>query len=252
MRYWITLPSLPAAINLTISRIVLAALLLSASVASAADLIDLKPYKAIYSTKVRGISAEMEQTLSKNKQQQWQIKSNASVLFASVEERATFSQTDKLLTPLSYSYINKLSSKRNSELAFDPEKQTVFDRLHSKDDLQLPENSFDKLSFQSQLILDLLNTPDFSKKTYHLVDRTKFKTYEVTKLGEEELTTPLGTFKTVKLEQRRPGKDKYTLMWLAKDWDYFLLRIVRIDEGDKEYQIDLKQAELDGKSITAL
>ncbi len=247
MPYWITPPYLLAAINTTISRILITVLLLACTAAVNAD--SLKPYKAIYSTKVRGISAEMEQTLSKNDQQQWQVRSYASILFASVEERATFTEAEHQLTPLSYDYINKMSSKRNSELAFNPEQKTVIDRLHSKTPLKLPESSYDKISFQTQLMLDLLNTPDFSQKTYHLVDRTKYKTYEVIKLGEEMINTPLGRFNAVKLEQRRPGKDKYTLLWLAKDWDYFLLRIVRIDEGEKEYQIDLKEGELDGQPI---
>ena len=251
MPYWITPPSLLAAINTTINRILLAVLLLPfTAVANADGLIALKPYKAIYSTKIRGISAEMEQTLSQDEKQQWQIRNYASMLFASIEERATFTETNNQLTPLTYHHTNKLSSKRNSELVFDPEQKTVIDRLHSKEPLKLPENSYDKLSFQTQLHLDLMNSPNFTKETYHLVDRKKFKTYEVTKLGEEVITTPLGDFTAVKLEQRRAGKDKYTLMWLAKDWDYFLLRIVRIDEGEKDYQIDVKSAVIDGKTLT--
>ncbi|ARN72972.1 DUF3108 domain-containing protein [Oceanicoccus sagamiensis] len=248
MPYWITPPSLLAAINITISRTATLLLLLACSASINADTL-LKPYQAIYGTKLGGISAEMEQTLNKEAAGHWQLRSYASLLFASVEEQASFTEADNQLTPLSYRYNNKLSSKRNSELVFDPKQKTAVDRLHSKKPLTLPDNSYDKLSFQIQLQLDLLKDPEFSQRTYHLVERKKLKNYQVKLLGEETLNTALGKFSTIKLEQRRPGKDKYTLMWLAKDWNYFLLRVVRIDEGEQEYQIDLKQAELDGRKI---
>ena len=252
MLYWITPTSLLAAISITISRILSALLLLAGTAIADTDTqITLKPYQAVYSTKVRGVSADMQQTLSKNDQQQWQVKSYASVLFADIEERATFTEADNQVIPLSYDYINQFSSKRNSKLVFNPEQQTVIDRLHSKEYLPLPENSYDRLSFQTQLHLDVINTADFTKKTYHLVDRSKLKTYEVSKLAEETIVTPLGTFTAIKFKQRRPGKDGHTLIWLAKDRDYFLLRVERIAEGKKEYQINLKSALIDGKTLTA-
>ena len=160
-------------------------------------------------------------------------------------------EADNQIIPLSYNYANQFSSKKNSQLVFNPEQQTVFDRLHSKEDLPLSKNSYDRLSFQAQLYLDVINSAEFSHKTYHLVDRNELKTYEVSKLAEETIITPLGTFTAIKFKQHRPGKDEYTLIWLAKDRDYFLLRVQRIAEGKKEYQINLKSALIDGKMLTA-
>ncbi|MCP3907538.1 MAG: DUF3108 domain-containing protein [Oceanicoccus sp.] len=253
MPYWITPHSPLAAINITIRRILLAALLLGPpALANANPTHSIKPYKAIYSSKVKGVAAEVEQTLNKTDNQQWQLRSYASMLLTSIEKKATFVIKGNQLIPLSYHSSNGLISQRNSELVFDTENQTVLDQLHGKEALPLIENTFDHLSFQSQLRLDLLNDAHFKQKTYHLIDRSKLKTYQVKKLGEETITTPLGTFTAVKLEQRRPNKNKYILIWLAKDWDYFLLRIVRIKEGKEEYQIDLKTAELDGQMIKSI
>ena len=272
MRYWKTPSSLLAAISITIS-CTLSALWLLAGTVMAETMVEtmtetmagtmagtmaetgaqttLKPYQALYSIKVRGFSADMEQTLSKNNQQQWQLSSYASVLFADIKESATFSEVNNQITPHSYNYANQLSSKKNSQLVFNPEQQTVFDGLHSQKDLPLPKNSYDRLSFQAQLYLDVINSAGFTEKTYHLVDRNELKTYQVSKLAEETIATPLGTFNALKLKQSRSGRDDYTLIWLAKDWDYFLLRIKRITEDKKGYQLNLKSAIVDGKRLTA-
>ena len=94
MRYWKT-PSCPlAAISITISCTLSALLLLASTVMAETDTqITLKPYQAVYSIKVRGLSADMKQTLSKNNQQQWQLSSYASVLFGDIKESATFSRS---------------------------------------------------------------------------------------------------------------------------------------------------------------
>ncbi len=93
---------------------------------------------------------------------------------------------------------------------------------------------------------------DFGERHYQQVDQDRLKHYVATWLGEEQLKTKFGTFNAVKLEDRRPGRDEKTLIWLAKDWDYMVLRLQRVEDGEPEYRVDLKAATLDGKPITGL
>lgn len=211
---------------------------------------DLQPYQATYSTTINGITADLNRTLTRTADHSWQLRNFATLLFIDVEERANFTIFEGTLIPDSYLYSNKLSKKRNSRLQFDPINNTVFDRQHSKQPLKLPDNSFDKLSYQSHLRLALINRGEqFESETIHLVDRTRYKTYQITVLGKELIHTPAGTFNALKLKQRRPGKDKHTLIWLAPEWDYFVLRIQRIEDGEADYQIDLKQAVINGTAL---
>jgi hypothetical protein len=216
------------------------------------DSLRLKAYEAVYTTMVSGFSADVKQSLSPISNNQWLLRNHVSILLAGFEEKAQFSESHGVITPLKYQYINKISKKRNSKLHFNPEKNNVIEQLFSKKPLALPEYALDKASFQAQLRLDLDSQTNFTEKEYYLVDRTQYKTYTVRKLGEETITTALGKFTALKLEQRRPGKSKYTLIWLAKDWDYFLLRLQRFDRGSSHFSLDLKSATIGNQIMTGL
>ena len=204
------------------------------------------------------MSADMEQTLTRLGANRWQLRNTLSILWAGFEETAQFVADHGKLIPQSYKYDNRFSRKRNSALTFDWSNSAVTDALHANIPFTLPADALDKLSFQAQLRLDLLRQKDLDQhktlttNTYHLVDRTKYKTYHVKYLGDERIATPAGTFRSIKIEQRRPGKDKYTLIWLAVDWDYFVLRIQRIEDGKSSYQVDLKQADINGAKMASL
>jgi Protein of unknown function (DUF3108) len=215
----------------------------------------LQAYTATYSSTVRGIDATMQQSLKKTDTDQWQLHNEIALMFVGFEEQAQFRVTGKKLTPVNYDYSNSFSSKRESSLRFDWENNSVTDIRHSKTPLTIPEGALDKLGFQVQLRLDLLNSENgntFTEKTYTLVERKKLKHYIVTPLGEELINTSAGKFNAIKLQQRRQGKDKHTLIWLAKDWDYFVLRIQRIEEGKSRFQVDLSQATINGKVVQGL
>ncbi len=235
----------------------MAAALLCLFLSSSPSIADaqLLPYQATYTTNYSGITANMEQRLKKTGSNQWSLHNNLSIMFVGFEEKAQFLINNLRVQPQTYHYSNKLSSKRNSALTFNPKNHSVIDSLHTKTPLVLPEGALDKLSFQAQMRLDFMAQDPlkaFKDKEFSLVDRTKYKTYRIKYLSEEVIETPAGKFNTVKIEQRRPGKDKYTLIWLAKDWDYFVLRIQRMEKGESEYQVNLKQAVIDGKTIKGL
>ena len=216
------------------------------------DVPTLKSHNAVYTGEYNGISAKLQQTLSAVSNIEWQMENKLSVFWMDLKEKARFAMVSQQLMPLTYSYDNPLSRKRNSELSFDHQSNTVFDKKHSEKPLALKNNSFDTLSFQTKLRMDLLKTPNFEQQVYHLVDRTRLKSYNIKKLGEEVIETPAGKFNAVKLEQRRGEHNKHTLIWLAKNWDYFVLRIQRIKDGKVAYQIDLKEATLGDTAIKPL
>ena len=209
------------------------------------------PYQAVYSTSFSGISAKMNQSLEQTAPGQWQLQNHVSIAFVGFSEEAIFSTEGRVMTPQRYQYKNAMSTKRSSDLSFNNEQRTVVDSLHSIEPLPLREGALDKLSFQAQLRADLIGADgDFTEKTYALVDRTKYKIYTVKKLSDVILETPLGTFDAVKLEQRRAGKDRYTLIWTAKDLDHMILRIQRIDGDGDGPEVNLQSLIISGTKIS--
>jgi hypothetical protein len=213
----------------------------------------IAPHQATYISQIKDIHAELDQSLSQREDGQWQINNEVTAVFSSVTESSQFYIIDGQIAPVSYRYKNPLSKKRSSKLQFTQtgEQLQATEILQEKASIDIPSDSLDKLSFQLQLRLDMIASEgEFSSKDYHLVEQDSLKTYTVKKLSEEIIDTAAGSFKTIKLEQRRAGKDKHSLIWLAKDKQYFLLRVQRIKKSRVEYQVDLSQADIDGVTLT--
>ena len=239
----------PKPFFISAQRALLIALLAVVSLPAAANTIS--PYQANYLAHSKGFKLKLERSLKQQDNGQWQLSNITQVLFSHITESSVFTLADKQLQPLSYHYDNPLSRKKNSSLLFDPAANTVQEREQNNKTLALTQPSYDQLSFQMQLRLDLINNPQFKQKRYQLVDGDDLKQYQVELVGEETIKVGAGSFAAVKLKQYRPGKDKYTLIWLAKDWQYFILRLQRFKKGSSDSSIELQNAIIDGKPISA-
>ncbi|MNP19919.1 hypothetical protein D3C76_1124720 [compost metagenome] len=73
-------------------------------------------------------------------------------------------------------------------------------------------------------------------------------------LGEEKVRTQAGLITAIKVERvRDPTKsNRKTVLWFAKDWDFLLVRLHQVEKDGKEYQIMLKEGEVNGKQVQGL
>jgi hypothetical protein len=216
---------------------------------------DLTPYTASYDANIKGISATIQRTLEKttsteDSPEQWLLSNNASVLFTSFEEHSEFFSDGKTITAFQYRYSNALSKKRNKTILFDWANKQANTRKGKKNaSLVLPEQAFDQLNYQLQLRLDLLINEKFCEKTYTIIDAGKTKEYIVRAVGEEWLETKAGKLLTLKLEQTREGKDRRTDIWLAKDWQYLIVKLQRFEDGKSDQLLTLDKAFLNGQKV---
>lgn len=225
-------------------------LLLSAH--SAAEIL-LTPYDATYTAKISGFNAKLNRSLSLTENQQWLLSNKVSIFFAAITEQSQFVLHNDCIETISYQYINTLSSKHNSQLSFDWQTPAVTYGKNQTTTLSTDQHYYDQLSFQAQLRLDLLNQPtNFLHKDYAIIDDGKIKTYQVDKLGEELLETPAGEFNAIKFKQQRLGSNKHIIIWMAKDWQYLILKLERFKNGKSDYSLQLKQATLNGEAIKGL
>lgn len=210
----------------------------------------LKPHTAVYHSNTNGVSADLEQTLESLPDHRWRLKNHSSVLFVDFDSSAEFLVDGNRVRSLQYDVDNSVSKKRSVKLRFDWSKGTVFDQQHDFGPLPMGDKLWDKLSIQAQLRLDLMarDTP-LQEQIYPQISLHKIKQYVISEQGEETIQTPLGQFETIKLVEYREGKSDHTNIWVARDWDYLIVRLQRVEDGEVAYQIDLKSAELDGRKV---
>lgn len=211
----------------------------------------ISPYQAVYQSQVKGITAELQQSLKQTTAEQWQLTNVVNVLFTGFDEQSHFSIDNNQVRPTLYHYNNPMSKSRSSELHFDQKRQTVIDKDHPKSPLNITPLTTDKLSAQLQIRLDMIREGNtYSGKAYSVVDSTKLKTYHTEIVGEEPIDVFAGKFNAIKIKQYRRGKDKYQLIWLAKDHQYLILRLDVIDKGKLRDSLQLKNASIDGNDIS--
>lgn len=127
--------------------------------------------------------------------------------------------------PLTYNYYyHYFTKQKHINLQFNWPSLQLTIRINSMPwRLTILPGAQDKLSYQLALQQDLLAGKN--SFNYQIADGGLLKIYQFKVVGNETITTPLGTFDTIKLIRLPiPGKDNITL-WLAKKLHYQVIRV---------------------------
>lgn len=206
-------------------------------------------FEARYETTISGIKASGTRSLTAAPGGDWQLRSQASALWLKFLESSTVTIDDGQVRPSAYRFEHPLRERRSVDWQLDWQNRQAVESRHGTH-LDLPEAVYDPLSLQLQLQLDACDESGFSAGDYALLDERSIKTYHIRPLRHETLATALGTIETLVLEQRRPGKSRYTLIWLAPEWHCLLVRMEQHDPEDDEHQrLSLQAASVDGKPL---
>lgn len=171
--------------------------------------------------------------------------------FASIDEVSHLQWNDEKsqVLPLQYTYKRRgVGRNKDTDLSFDWAQSSITDnRANSTNPMDTSQRIQDKLSYQLQLQQDLLDGK--TKFAYTIADGgNNLRKYAFEIVAEETLDTPLGKVDTVKVKRSRDNSDRVTFAWLAKDWDYLLVRMQQEEKGDT-YTITLNKANMNGKDI---
>lgn len=214
----------------------------------------ISEFRAVYALDYDGIpfTAKGVRELKKVGDGIYLLSNNAESMVANIIEESTFSWIpDQRLQPNLYEYhLKQPFGKRDAILNFDWQKNIVVNDVQSKPwKMAIPEGTLDKLSYQLQLRYDI--KAGITDVTYPIADGGKLKMYQFKVLGEEQLTTPLGEFNTVKVQRvRETGKKRNTVFWLAKDFDYLLVKLKQTKKKGDGFELTLEQAILNGEEIS--
>lgn len=210
-----------------------------------------KPFHATYKAKFSGFTIEATRELGTHPNGEQELIFSASTWLAQLRESSRFNWEHGQLIPQKYQYHREgLGRSRDAVLKFDWGQHRVTNNVQDKTwRMDVPDGALDKLSYQLQLRSDLLN--DKKTLSYDIADGGRLKTYLFEMVGEELLDTRLGKLATVKIKKvRATGKKRVTYIWMAKHWDYLLVKLQQTEEDGKTYAIDLLRAEVDGKTVT--
>lgn len=209
-----------------------------------------KTFENQYKAKLYGFNITVTNRLTKTDNNQYDLLFQFDSMIGSITEtsRMQWDQTKQTIKPLHYTYKRRgLGKDRDADLSFDWDKKTVINKVQQTNwQMDITQRVQDKLSYQVQLQQDLMNNQkDFS---YQIADGGHLKEYKFVTLGEEILDTPLGKVNTVKVKRSRDNDKRVTYAWLAKDWNYLLVRLQQEEKGST-YTIYIHKAKQDGKVI---
>lgn len=203
-----------------------------------------------YKTKLYGFNIVVTNRLTQLNNGNYQLLFRFDSMLGSITETSEVrwdSQKNSVI-PLHYVYKRRgLGKARDADLRFDWDKKIVSNNVQKSNwQMNIVEKVQDKLSYQLQLQQEFIAGKE--QFSYSIADGGHLKEYKFEKIGEEVLDTPLGKVKTVKVKRSRDNDERITYAWLAKDWNYLLVRLEQVEKGNSN-TIYITKANLNGKPI---
>jgi len=217
---------------------------------------ELEPFSASYTAdwKQLPISGSAERSLKALDNGRWELDFEASMLVASLSEVSVFTLDKGTFLPTSYLYSRGgIGKSKEINLDFDWQQKQVMGTYRGESvNLPLNRGLLDKSTYQLALQHDVAGGK--TSMSYQVVDGDEIETDDFRVLGEERVRTKAGLIDAVKVERvRDPTKStRKTVLWLAKDWNFLLVRLHQVEKDGKEYQIMLKQGEVEGRQVTGI
>lgn len=201
-----------------------------------------------YEAEVEGFDVEIERQLKALGKQQYSVEQTAKAALMRLIERTEFNIKDGQLLTNNYSYLRKVwGFNKEYKVTW----QTPFTATHhyeeEKTQLKSETPLYSLLSYQIEIRRRLLagnNNLDLD-----LVSKDRIRDYHFDIAGEEVIKTAVGELNTVKIVRKRPGKDKKTTIWLAKDFQYVIIKIRHYEDNELKYRLDFDRGTLAGKPI---
>lgn len=233
---------------------------LAALIASAcnAQSNELSEYSARYEASANGLAATATRSLSRIAGNGYRLSNTleaslAGQLLARLDQSSEFELLDGRVQPLNYAYQVSGVSRASHAIVYNWDAGIA---ISSEDDeswqIALHEGVFDQLSYQAAL-RHSLNREEQSLLAFELIDGDEIDRHEYRLVGDEQIATPLGTLNTLKLERVRDASDdRVTEIWLARDWDFLLVRLEQINSAGLRILLELSAAEIGDRDVQAL
>lgn len=217
-----------------------------------ASLADPALYRAEYVAEYQGLPVRAKgiRELSRLEGNRYRLVSTARSILASVTESTDFEIGDNGLSPLHYSYSRKgLGKNRGESSRFDWTAGVI---EYGDESSPVDPGTLDKLLYQYKLRADVASAVRDGLSDllfeYVIADEEKRKRYQFRITGEEDLETPLGILRTVRVDRVREDDIRQTSLWLAIDHEFLLVRLIQTEQ-QKGFELNLSSASINGAPI---
>lgn len=219
---------------------------------------ELKTYEATYKATAMGLSATAYRHMTFHEDNTYLLENSLTLTVlgatvGSVTESSRFRWQDGNLTPLHYQYLQTGISGTNEHIDFDWANGVAHSAVDEESwDLALESGFQDKLSYSTRLGQDIAAS-DQQDFTYQIIDGDEVESHLYRISAQEVISTPVGDLNAVKIERiRESGSSRRTTVWLAKDWDYLLIRLEQVSSSGRLTELNLESAQVDGATISGL
>jgi Protein of unknown function (DUF3108) len=223
--------------------------MLEAAAAAAPD--QLKPFEASYTWMWHGLTVAVSTVKLEHRDDTWTYRSKSEprgigrMLSERPTQESVLQVTDAGVRPLSYKADDGTSStKRDADVKFDWDHGHISGVYEDTPvDMPLSPGIQDDLSVQIALMVELLQgrTPE----KFSLLSGNSVREYRYSRDGEETLTTPAGTVKTIIYRSEKAGSPSVTRFWCAPSLGYIPLRVEQKRKGETQWTMQIQSLKRD-------
>lgn len=214
-----------------------------------------QPFHASYSANWKALPFSGKASRSLTRQgDNWLLEFNASAVVASITETSLFREDKGQIQPQKYSLKRSgLGKSKNNQQTYDyQQNQLQLNRLKQQPiKANIVPGAMDQFSAQYALQLDVAR--GMKDMSYQVQEGNKVDEYRFRVLGQEQINTSAGRLNTTKVERVRDSNSKrQTVLWFANDWDFLMVQLLQVEPDGKEYVINLKSGQVNGKKVRGL
>ena len=217
---------------------------------------ELDTYTINYLATAGVATASARRSLSKIEGNTYQLLNTINVELAGqsvtkiIEISEIILSKDKKWVPNSYSKEQLGFKETFEKVIYDWDQSIAKVRTTDRSSqVNLEKGTFDQLSHQIAIRENF--TEGNERLSYNIIDKSTVEEYQYTIVGEEDLRTALGDFRSIKIERTQPEDDSRSIVfWLSTDWAGVLLKMNQVIGMGIEVSLEIQDGVVNGKPIT--
>ena len=210
-------------------------------------------YSASYKANYNGLEITADFELKALGNNRYKETSSAKSVFGKINESAEFTITERgNILPHQHNYKRSIMGvSKSDQQTFDwNQMSVVYKKKGSTVVSKLDPGSLDVVTHKIQIRRDLHSGA--RPLSYKVMKRGKLRIYDYDIIGEEIIDTALGKLKATKIQRVvNSDKNRNTVVWLANDWDYLIVKLTHTDNGDTN-TLNISQGIVDGKKLVPI
>jgi len=213
-------------------------------------------YNAVYSLQQNDMNiGEHKVTLSRQKDDSWlyqgEFKPTGFISFfikTIIKETTTLQKIQEKIKPQTYEYKDN-DKKLKRSLSFNWSNKSVSSNVDgTRSTLKITDEAIDSLSLHLRLMSDLKAGQKIL--SYNVVTKGEIKNHRFENLGEENIETEAGNFKTIKLKGKQKDSERTMMIWLAPELHFLPVKILNTQSGEGILDADLTGSNMSLTSVT--